>query len=84
VTKRTPSRTRRQLALVCVTDFVVWLGSGAIYPYLPVFLREDADASLGMIGLIASAYFVAVFAFSLPAGRLSAQVRRLRRCAART
>lgn len=64
-------RLRGQLALVCVTDFAVWLGGGAIYPYLPVFLREDAHASLGMIGLIASAYFVAMFVFSIPAGRLS-------------
>ncbi len=71
VTSVGPPRARRQFALVCATDFVVWLGGGAIYPYLPVFLREDANASLGMIGVIASAYFVAVFAFSLPAGRLS-------------
>lgn len=67
---------RRQLALVCVTDFVVWLGGGAIYPYLPVFLREQAHASVGMLGVIAGAYFLAVFAFSVPAGRLSDRVGR--------
>ena len=68
--------TRNQLALICLTDFLVWLGSGAIYPYLPVFLREDAGASLGMIGLVAGAYYVAVLAFSVPAGRLSDRVGR--------
>ena len=67
---------RDQLALICLTDFLVWLGSGAIYPYLPVFLREDAGASLGMIGLVAGAYYVAVLAFSVPAGRLSDRVGR--------
>jgi MFS family permease len=72
----TPQRLRGQLALVCVTDFVVWLGGGAIYPYLPVFLRDQARASLGTIAVIASAYFVAVFVFSIPAGRLSDRVGR--------
>ncbi len=67
---------RRQLALVCVTDFFVWLGSGTIYPYLPVFLRENAHASVTMVGVIASAYFLAVFAFSVPAGRLSDRIGR--------
>jgi MFS family permease len=74
--KISPQRRRGQLALVCVTDFVVWLGGGAIYPYLPVFLREQARASLGTIAVIASAYFVAVFVFALPAGRLSDRVGR--------
>ena len=67
---------RDQLALVCIADFLVWLGSGAIYPYLPVFLREDTGASLGTIGLIAGAYFVAMLVFSVPAGRLSDRIGR--------
>jgi MFS transporter, DHA1 family, multidrug resistance protein len=67
---------RRQLALVCVTDCLVWLASGAIYPYLPVFLREEAGASVPMLGVIAGAYFLAVFAFSAPAGRLSDRLGR--------
>jgi MFS family permease len=65
-----------QLALICATEFVVWLGGGAIYPYLPVFLREDAHASVSMVGVIASAYFLAVLAFSVPAGRLSDHIGR--------
>jgi DHA1 family multidrug resistance protein-like MFS transporter len=66
-----PPAARRQLALVCGTDFLIWLASGAVYPYLPIFLREEAHASVTMLGVIAGAYFLAVFAFSAPAGRLS-------------
>ena len=68
------SRWRRQLALISTTEFVVWLGGGAVYPYLPVFLHEHAHASVAMVGVIASAYFLAVFAFSVPAGRLSDRI----------
>jgi len=39
----------------------VWLGAGTIIPYLPVFLLEQAHASVSPIGLIAAAYFVGVF-----------------------
>jgi DHA1 family multidrug resistance protein-like MFS transporter len=71
-----PPAARRQLALVCSTDFLIWLASGAVYPYLPVFLREEAHASVTMLGVIAGAYFLAVFAFSAPAGWLSDRVGR--------
>ena len=71
-----PPAARRQLALVCGTDFLVWLASGAIYPYLPVFLREEAHASVMMLGVIAGAFFLGVFAFSAPAGRLSDRIGR--------
>ena len=67
---------RAQLALIAGTDFTVWLGAGAIFPYLPVFLKEQAHASLGLIGLIAAAYFVGVFAFSSWFGHLSDRVGR--------
>ena len=67
---------RSQLALIAVTDFTVWLGSGAIMPYLPIFLREEAHASLSLIAVIASAYFVGVFAFSSYFGHLSDRVGR--------
>jgi DHA1 family multidrug resistance protein-like MFS transporter len=69
-------RGRSQLALIAVTDFTVWLGSGAIMPYLPVFLREQAHASLTLIALIAAAYFVGVFALSGWFGHLSDRVGR--------
>ncbi len=73
---RSTIRPRHQLALICIADFLVWLGAGSIYPYLPVFLREEAGASLQTIGLIAGAYYVAVLVFSLPAGRLSDRIGR--------
>ena len=45
-------------------------------PYLPVFLQQEAGASLWWIGVIAGAYFVGVFAVSPAAGRLSDRVGR--------
>lgn len=72
-----PVRHRnRQLALICTAEFVEWLGGGAIYPYLPVFLRENAHASVSMVGIIASTYFLAAFLFSTPAGWLSDRIGR--------
>ncbi|MBE0528317.1 MAG: MFS transporter, partial [Thermoleophilia bacterium] len=67
---------RRQLDVVAASDFVVWAGGGAIFPYLPLFLQQEADASLWWIGVIAGAYFVGVFAVSPAAGRLSDRVGR--------
>ena len=79
---RTPERRagatgpRGQLALVCASDFLVWLGAGAVYPYLPIFLREDAGASLRDLGVVAGAYFLSVLVFAVPAGRLSDRIGR--------
>ena len=67
---------RSQLFVVALGDFVVWAGSGAIFPYLPVFLLEEAHASLAWIGIIASAYFAGVFAFAPLMGRISDRVGR--------
>ena len=66
----------RQLAVVCVASFVVWAGFGAILPYLPVFLQEEAHASLGLIGIIAAAYYLGTFTFSSPMGALSDRIGR--------
>ena len=65
-----------QLYIVCFASFVVWAGFGAILPYLPVFLKEQAHASLWLIGVIAAAYFVGTFLFSTPLGRLSDTIGR--------
>ncbi len=65
-----------QLALVCFASFVVWSGFGAILPYLPVFLHEQAHASVQMIGVIAAGYYAGTFIFSSPLGRLSDRVGR--------
>jgi len=65
-----------QLALVCFSSFVVWSGFGAILPYLPVFLKEQAHAPMWMIGLIASMYYAGTFTCSSPLGRLSDRIGR--------
>jgi DHA1 family multidrug resistance protein-like MFS transporter len=49
---------------------------GTIIPYLPVFLLEQAHASVSLIGLVAAAYFLGVFAFSAYLGQLSDRVGR--------
>jgi DHA1 family multidrug resistance protein-like MFS transporter len=72
-----PQRTEWfQLGIICVAVFVVWSGFGAILPYLPVFLQEQAHASLWLIGVIAAAYYVGTFVFSAPLGRLSDSIGR--------
>jgi DHA1 family multidrug resistance protein-like MFS transporter len=65
-----------QLALICFASFVVWSGFGAILPYLPVFLHEQAHASVRMIGVIAAMYYAGTFIFSSPLGRLSDRIGR--------
>ena len=65
-----------QLGVICAASFVVWSGFGAILPYLPVFLQEQAHASVWLIGGVAAAYYVGTFVFSAPLGRLSDSVGR--------
>jgi DHA1 family multidrug resistance protein-like MFS transporter len=65
-----------QLGVICAASFVVWSGFGAILPYLPVFLQEQAHASMWLIGVVASAYYVGTFLFSALLGRLSDSVGR--------
>ena len=72
-----PERTQwLQLGIICAATFVVWAGFGAILPYLPVFLREEAQAPVWLIGVIAAAYYVGSFTFSAPLGRLSDSIGR--------
>jgi MFS family permease len=65
-----------QLGVICAASLVVWVGFGAILPYLPVFLQEQAHASVWLIGVVAAAYYVGTFLFSAPLGRLSDSVGR--------
>ena len=65
-----------QLGIVCAASFVVWSGFGAILPYLPVFLKEQAHASIWLIGFVASAYYIGTCLFSALLGRLSDRVGR--------
>lgn len=72
-----PPRTQWfQLGVICAASFIVWSGFGAILPYLPVFLREQAHASLLLIGLVATAYYMGSLSFSALFGRLSDRVGR--------
>jgi MFS family permease len=72
-----PERTQWfQLGVVCAASFVVWSGFGAILPYLPVFLQEQAHASVWLIGLVAAAYYIGSFAFAAIFGRLSDRIGR--------
>ncbi len=57
-------RDRLQLATIAGALFVVWTGFGAVLPYLPVFLREEAHASVSLIGLVAAAYYLGVVSFA--------------------
>ncbi len=78
-TSRTPVLRQTdwtQLTLVCFASFIVWTGFGAILPYLPVFLQEQAHAPVWMIGVIASMYYAGTFLFSSPLGRLSDRIGR--------
>jgi MFS family permease len=60
-----------QLGIVSALEFVVWTGFGAILPYLPIFLKEEAHSSLLMIGVIASTFYLGTLVFSSPFGWLS-------------
>jgi DHA1 family multidrug resistance protein-like MFS transporter len=65
-----------QLGVIAVASFFVWAGFGAILPYLPVFLQEQAHASVAMIGVVAAGYYAGTFLFSAPLGRLSDRIGR--------
>jgi MFS family permease len=65
-----------QLGVICAASFVVWSGFGAILPYLPVFLQEQAHASVWTIGVVAAFYYVGTFVFAAPLGRLSDSIGR--------
>jgi MFS family permease len=65
-----------QLGVISAASFAVWSGFGAILPYLPVFLQEQAHASVWLIGVVAASYYVGTFVFSAPLGRLSDSIGR--------
>ncbi len=72
-----PERTSwMQLAIVCAASFIVWSGFGAILPYLPIFLKDQAHTSMLMIGVIASMFYVGTLLFASPLGWLSDAIGR--------
>lgn len=73
---RDTGSSRMQLAVICTASFVVWAGFGAILPYLPVFLQEEANASVRYIGVVAAAYYLGTFVFSGLLGGVSDRIGR--------
>ncbi|OPZ45590.1 MAG: Tetracycline resistance protein, class B [Actinobacteria bacterium ADurb.BinA094] len=60
-----------QLGVVSVSEFIVWAGFGAIIPYLPLFLEEQAHTSMSLWAVIAAMFYVGTLLFSSPLGWLS-------------
>ncbi len=73
-----PRTSWLQLAVVSALEFVVWTGFGAIMPYLPIFLKNEAHSSLFMIGVIAATFYLGTLLFSSPFGWLSDTIGRKR------
>ncbi|NLG65605.1 MAG: MFS transporter [Actinobacteria bacterium] len=67
----TPRTSWMQLGVISVAQFVVWAGFGAIIPYLPLFLEEQAHASMALWAVIAAMFYVGTLLFSSPLGWLS-------------
>ncbi len=65
-----------QLWLLFLLEFIVAIGFGVIYPYLPVFLQDVGHAQPWLIGVVASAVFVGTFLFSGLFGRLCDRIGR--------
>ena len=62
--------------MISASEFVVWAGFGAILPYLPLFLEEQAHASMTLWAVIAAMYYVGTLLFSSPLGWLSDTIGR--------
>jgi DHA1 family multidrug resistance protein-like MFS transporter len=71
-----PRTSWLQLGVVSAGSFVTWIGFGAIIPYLPIFLKQQAHSSMLMIGVIASMFYLGTLLFSSPLGWLSDTIGR--------
>jgi MFS family permease len=65
-----------QLGVVAAGDFVTWTGFGAIMPYLPIFVRQQAHGSMWLWAVIASMFYLGTLLCSSPLGWLSDTVGR--------
>ena len=72
----TPRTSWLQLGVISAAAFVVWVGFGAMIPYLPLFLSEQAHASMTLWAVIASMFYVGTLLFSSPLGWLSDTIGR--------
>ncbi len=71
-----PRTSWMQLGVISASEFVVWAGFGAILPYLPLFLEEQAHASMTLWAVIAAMFYVGTLLFSSPLGWLSDTIGR--------
>src|SRR5450759_4880261 len=71
-----PRRAGASSCVVSAGSFVTWIGFGAIIPYLPIFLKEQAHSSMLMIGVVASMFYLGTLLFSSPLGWLSDTIGR--------
>ena len=62
--------------MISASEFVVWAGFGAIIPYLPLFLEEQAHTSMTLWAVIAAMFYVGTLLFSSPLGWLSDTIGR--------
>lgn len=72
----TPRTSWLQLGVVSAAEFVVWTGFGAIIPFLPIFLAEQAHTSMALWAVIAAMFYVGTLVFSSPLGWLSDTIGR--------
>ncbi len=71
-----PRTSWLQLGVISASEFVVWAGFGAIIPYLPLFLQEQAHTSMTLWAVIAATFYVGTLLFSSPLGWLSDTIGR--------
>jgi len=71
--KRPASAADRVVNAVSAAVFVQWLGSTAVLPTLPLFLRQQ-HTSVGLVGVVMSAYFAAGVLTQYGAGHLADRV----------
>ncbi|MGH9171739.1 MAG: MFS transporter [Acidimicrobiales bacterium] len=65
----------RIVAALCLSTFAEWLGSTAVLPLLPVYLRHHGSSTT-LVGVTMAAFFAAALAVQYPIGRLSDRIGR--------
>lgn len=68
-------RVRRIVFALCLSAFAEWIGSTAVLPLLPVYLRHHGS-SVTLVGLTMAAFFAAALVVQYPIGRLSDRIGR--------
>jgi MFS family permease len=66
---------KRIVAALCLSAFAEWVGSTAVLPLLPVYLRHHGS-STALVGVTMAAFFAAALAVQYPIGRLSDRIGR--------